>query len=386
MLLRKQNTGAQNTTMSCTKRFLVSLILLSLAGPSYVCESERLTLRDAVAQVVVAMAGGGIIEFRFLDQEVNPLNWEIPRDMASIDQPYLRGHFLCLDRWGAPSESEAKHGVPFHGEAPRVFWRIVDQVHCVEGYQQATIACELPLARINVKRTLRLYKDEAFLVVQERVTNVGKLGRIYNMVQHPSIAPPFLDPATIIDSNAQYGFVQGGIVPESRETAYMWPNALIQGNVVDLRHFRNEDADLTYSDVSAFIFDDREKYGWVTACSPNSGLLLGYLWKTEDYPWLDIWRARSKGQVVARGLEFGTTGYHQPYAELVRTGRILDRPLYEYIDAGETVEKSYAAFLFKVPSDFQGIAEVAYRGGELKLTERPSPNSRQLSLPLGEIF
>ena len=157
------------------------------------------------------------------------------------------------------------------------------------------MVCELPLARMKVQRTMRLDENQAVLVVRKHVTNVGKLGRIYNMVQHPSIASPFLDPATIVDSNAQHGFVQGGVVPETGEATNIWPNALIQDNIVDLRHFLNEDSGVTGSDVSAFIFDDDEEYGWVTACSPNTGLLLGYLWKTEEYPWLDIWRARSNG-------------------------------------------------------------------------------------------
>ena len=161
---------------------------------------------------------------------------------------------------------------------------------------------------------------------------------------------------------------------------------MIEGELVDLRRFQNDESGTRYSDVSTFIFDDAQEYGWVTASSPNTGLLLGYLWRVEAYPWLAIWRARSNGRVEARGLEFGTTGLHQPYAELVRVGRILGRSIYEYIDANETVEKSYIAFLVKIPHEFQGIAEINYNDGRLELIERRDRNPRIFSLELDDPF
>ena len=90
--------------------------------------------------------------------------------------------------------------------------------------------------------------------------------------------------------------------------------------------------------------------------------------------------------VAARGLEFGTTGLHQPYAELVRVGRILGRSIYEYIDANETVEKSYQAFLVKIPRSFQGVAEINYSNGELELIERRSHSPWVYSLAISAQF
>ena len=77
-----------------------------------------------------------------------------------------------------------------------------------------------------------------------------------------------------------------------------------------------------------------------------------------------------KGRIAARGLEFGTTGYHQTYPVLVRTGRILDRSLYGYLDTGETVQKSYAVFLLKIPSDFKGVGRLGVEKERLVVVER----------------
>ena len=45
--------------------------------------------------------------------------------------------------------------------------------------------------------------------VVEVVTNARPIGRVYNMVQHPSIAAPFLTAAdTVVDCNGRRGFAQ----------------------------------------------------------------------------------------------------------------------------------------------------------------------------------
>ena len=365
---------------------LASVFVLFLINCSRGIGDENFILNNGIVQVSVASSGGGITDFRFLDHAVNPLNWEIERDPASIEKPYLRGHFLCLDRWGAPSNAEAENGMTFHGEAAYASWRLLDRGELAESRQEAEMICELPIAQMTVRRVMWLEDNQAVLVVREHITNTGTLGRIYNIVQHPSIAPPFLDSATIVDSNAQYGFVQGSVMPESVAAADLWPNTMIEGELEDLRRFQNDETGTRYSDVSTFIFDDAQEYGWVTASSPNTGLLLGYLWRVEEYSWIAIWRARSNGRVAARGLEFGTTGIHQPYAELVRVGRILGRSIYEYIDANETVEKSYMSFLVKIPHDFQGVAEINYNDGRLELIERRDRNPRIFSLELDDPF
>ena len=182
---------------------LASFIVLFLINCSRGIGDENFILNNGIVQVSVASSGGGITDFRFLDHAVNPLNWEIERDPASTEKPYLRGHFLCLDRWGAPSNAEAENGMTFHGEAAYASWRLVDRGESAEGRQEAEMVCELPIAQMTVRRVMRFEGNQAGLVVREQITNTGKLGRIYNLVQHPSVAPPFLDPATIVDSNAQ---------------------------------------------------------------------------------------------------------------------------------------------------------------------------------------
>lgn len=340
---------------------------------------RSLVFDGQTAKLVVDLAGGSIADFRLRDLELNPLNWAAPKAGDTTPRPF--GHFVCLDRWGAPSEAEGANGMPYHGEAAHGEWQILRDVTTEEGSLRAEMAAKLPLAGLSIKRTIRLSRTAACFTVREDITNENRLGRIYNAVQHPTIGPPFLDETTIVDCNGRKGFAQGGPLPDPEEPSFYWPRALNQeGNAVNLRRLTND----PNPNVVSYAIDD--EYGWVTAATPAKNLLIGYVWKTKDYPWVSLWRDTREGKPSARGLEFGTTGLHQPYPVLVRKGRIFGRSLFEHLDTGETAAKSYAAFLFKIPSDFAGVASIQIEKRGLILRERGGDRARDLILETGGLL
>ena len=91
------------------------------------------------------------------------------------------------------------------------------------------------------------------------------------------------------------------------------------------------------------------------------------------------------GKPLARGLEFGTSGLHQPFPVLVSKPRILGRPTFAYLDAGESATRVYTAFLMKVPRDFAGVNQVLYRAASIVVQERGA-RGRELSIPVNRLF
>src|SRR3546814_10826882 len=67
---------------------------------------------------------------------------------------------------------------------------------------------DCPLAGLRVRRQLRLDRRNAVFAIEETVHNIAPLGRLYNMVQHPTLAAPFLDESVVISCNATQGFNQ----------------------------------------------------------------------------------------------------------------------------------------------------------------------------------
>jgi hypothetical protein len=371
-------------TMSvCNARsdwLLVTLLSIVISAHSETIVKGRpsLVLETKAAAVVVDLGGGSIVQFQLQDQRLNPLTWTWVGEEVPAVHPM--GHFLCLDRWGAPSDAEAKNGMPFHGEAGWVFWRVTQEPSISGRDIWAEMETSLPMAGFEVKRRIRLFNDLPLMFVSESVTNKNKLGRIYNMVQHPTIAPPFLDETTLVDSNGRKGFMQSNALPNPEEPVVYWPQALKDGQPVNLRHLIDDPE----PDVVSFTIDD--EYGWTTAMTARRNLLIGYIWRTSDYPWLDVWRDAKDGKPIARGMEFGTAGLHRPDGMLVAKGQIFGRMLYAHLDAGQTSTRSYAAFLFKIPNDYRGVDRTTYQDGRLILHERGAGPERDLTMQVDRLF
>lgn len=344
---------------------------------------ERITLQSDEALLVFDLGGGGIVGFSLTaadapSRDLTPLAWNMPGEHEL--EPREMAHFVVLDRWANPTEAEARNGMTFHGEATHVHW-LVEQAPAVrDGVATATVSAGLPLAGLRLVRTMRL--QGAVLTVEDRITNNNPLGRAFNMIQHATLGPPFLDEQVLVDTKVTKGFTQGlelrTPIPESPVVS--WPEFDYEDHAVDMRRLTDYAGPL----VTSYIFADDQKNGWVTACNPARQLMIGYLWETRDFPWLSFWRHVVDGKPLARGLEFGTTGLLQPFPVLARKGQIFGRQLLEWIDAGETITKRFTAFLAAIPSDFSGVADVRQADGSISVIES-SERGRRIAIHSPEV-
>ena len=158
-------------------------------------------LENGIAALEVDLAGGSLSSFTLLQQEggTNPLSWRA--QVTADGSPAPLGHFLCCDRWGGPSEAEIANGMPFHGEASSSQWSR-RRTQGGSSDLRLGMGCDLPMAGMSVERQLSMVEGATAVHIVETVTNTNPLGRMYNVVQHPSIAPPFLDVETLVDTNA----------------------------------------------------------------------------------------------------------------------------------------------------------------------------------------
>lgn len=329
---------------------------------------ERITLQNEQAQLVFDLGGGGIVGFCLTDPNLasaglTPLAWNMPG--AEDLEPREMAHFVVLDRWCNPTEAEARNGMPFNGEATHVFWRVEQAPAECDGVATATVSAQLPMAGLLLTRSMRL--AGAVLTVEERLSNQNLLGRPFNMIEHATLGPPFLDEAMLVDTRVKQGFTQEFELrcPTPEEPIVRWPAYSYQGREVNMRRLTDYAGPL----VTSYIFENEQQSAWVTAGNPKQQLLIGYLWQTADFPWLNLWRHVVDSHPMARGLEFGTTGLIQPFPILAKKRQIFDRQLFEWIDAGETISKRFTAFLTPIPTDFHGVRDVKQQGGMIQVFE-----------------
>lgn len=331
-----------------------SIIIGSLFLVSTANAQQETQLNNGLVSLSINTIGGAYTDFHFNKSGINPLSWKLTQnDMPANNKsgaPF-QGQFLCLGRWGSPTPGEIKAGVPHNGEPSRDKWN-------VQSFDALNLkmSCEAPLDGLAITRTVEMDKKASVWQVEESVKNTFCVGRIYNIVQHATLGPPFLSSSTIVNSNAGDGFLQEYCYPDPNKLAYRWPLGIIDSTKAPL-NLESSKGKVNY--VSTHIFDENIKYGWITAASPDQSLLIGYVWKTAEYPWLNVWHYSKDGVPIAKGLEFGTTGIGKSYKELLESNTFFKgHASYEYIDATESKDKSYICFMIKIPKGFKKVEKI----------------------------
>jgi len=321
-------------------------------------------LENKTSKVIIDLFGGAITDFRLKYIDINPLSFaftkqQMPRN-NSEGAPY-QGHFLCLGRWGEPSAGEIKAGVPNHGHFANMPWTVKDV-----GPSVLTMQATSELEGLHIERTIEFDNNHAVYAVKEVIQNINPLGRMFNMVQHPTLAAPFLDESTVVNCNASVGFDQA-LYQDIRKNGLQWPYAKdARQNTIDLTN-----PQYAYDSVFSFIVKKESDFGWITAHSPKHNLLLGYIWKRSDYPWIHLWQHYNEGIIQYRGIEFGTAGIHQPFNKIINTATaVFGEKTFSYIDAGETITKNYFSFLYQTQSTFEGVEAATIEEGFIVLQSK----------------
>ncbi|MEM1134876.1 MAG: hypothetical protein AAGI07_03480 [Bacteroidota bacterium] len=352
----------------------------------YATVAKSETLEDAVillenekTSLALNLYGGAFTDFHLKAKPINPLSWKLSEEQMpknNREGAPFRGHFLCLGRWGSPSEGEIAAGVPHNGEQSNSFWTVKEnnvplQIH---------IFNEAPLDGLTVERKVSISVSETIFKVEEVFENTNSLGRVSNVVQHPTLGPPFLSKQTRIFSNAGKGFLQKFSYPEPEKMAFDWPRVKIEKHNIDVDFSKS---DHEYNGVATHIFTIADTVGWIAAFSPEHQLMLAYVWDTGEYPWLNVWHHSDGEKVLAKGLEFGTTGIGRPYKDLLENDtRFFGRNSFEYIDAGEKISKTYYCLLVEVPKNLVGVNSLEIKESKLHINYQTELKTQEISLLL----
>jgi hypothetical protein len=354
------------------KCFLIWLLVLpeacSTSQPDKTIEirsgSDTLvSLESDSVKLTISLLGGAIVGFQNKINAVNPFSWKQAGDMNAENvkkTTVLHGHFLCVGRWGLPTPGEQKLGMPSNGEPLNNWWKLESR----KGNKELTMNCEAPLDGLAVKRNVYLSLSDPLFKVTETITNELPIGRISTIVQNVFFSTPFFDQNMLLNSNATFGYNQARVLPDPYKHEYRWPKAFIDTLKIstnDLSHFSTK-----FRYISSHIFSD--SIGWVTAYCPKLKLLLGYAWKTSEYPWLHIRNEISYDKPSLHGLAIATTGLGENYAVEERlTTTFHSVRNFEFIDAKSTLTKTWYCFLVNLPQGYEKTVNVSFHNDQVIL-------------------
>jgi hypothetical protein len=149
---------------------------------------------------------------------------------------------------------------------------------------------------------------------------------------------------------------------------FEWPNAPgVNGEFIDVRTVPPTPP---VGDHTTSQMDPERKLAFVTAFHPGKRLLLGYVWRREEYPWTQLWEWYPDAEHSARGLEFAVQPFDLPRREVVQQNALLGTPTYRWLPAKSKIHSAFLLFYTRVPEGFGKVDDVVLGGGKLTIEDR----------------
>jgi hypothetical protein len=118
--------------------------------------------------------------------------------------------------------------------------------------------------------------------------------------------------------------------------------------------------------------DPARRLVFVTAFHPEKRLLLGYVFRREEYPWTQLWEFYPDAEKLARGLEFAAQPFDLPRREVIQTNSMFDTPTYRWLPAKSKISSAFLMFYARTPEGFRKVDDVVLEGGRLTVEDRAS--------------
>lgn len=288
------------------------------------------------------------------------------------------GHFVCVDGFGPVSKEEEAAGLPGHGEAHRVPWDLMSS-----GKENGTLTVQfsaaLPLVHENFRRTLRLVDGESVIYVESELESLLAFDRPINWGEHATISGAFLEQGkTVTDMSATRAMTRSyeseAVDPPDHHNLadfkeFKWPMALtVAGTLVDMRISPTV---TPVMDQTTSLMDPSGRLAYVTSLHPERQALLGYVFRREEYPWIQIWDSYpGGGRRSYRGMEFAVQPFDLPRRDVIQTNSMFDTPTYRWLPAQSKITSSFIMFYMRTPDGFTQVDEVQLENGTITIEDR----------------
>ena len=354
-------------------RFLIAVLLVSAAFAQQPQKTEfegqsGFVLANGALELTVLERGSTLSSIVLADdaEKLSPL-WNPARMAREAGEKNIfgsgAGHFVCVDGFGPVSAEEEAAGLPGHGEAHESPFEV--KYYGKQGHTTTlTLSTKLPLTQELFTRTFRMTDGEDVVNVQSELESLLAFDRPVFWAEHATIGSPFLEPGvTVVDMSARraktrpYQPEKEGLphrLPSDKE--FTWPEAPgLHTRKIDLRA---APAEPNSGDHTTCLMDPARKLVFVTALHPGKRLLLGYLFKTQEYAWTQNWEYYPPNKKLARGLEFSTQPFDVPRREVVQLNSMFATPVFRWLPARTKIESRFLMFYAHTPEGFSKVDDV----------------------------
>jgi hypothetical protein len=300
----------------------------------------------------------------------------------------IAGHNLSFDYFGPPSEEEIAAGHSTHGEAPSLKWKM-ERIGSGSNIS-LRYGTVLPQAQIRFTRIISLDPRSPVIYCEEQAENLSTFDRPISWNEHVTFGPPFVEPKTSIfdipATRAKACAPAYSSRPLIRPDAeFVWPTApSLKGGTLNLRTI----PDARFENYTAQLLDPAASISFTSACNPRLGLLVVYVFRRADFPWVGRWvesfhqtHAPWRGRTLCCGMEFSSTPFAIPRRDSIDQNRLFGERTYRWLPAKSTQAIRFMILLFKIPADFRGVRRVSVTDQAATVVEMAA-RPRQLRSPV----
>ena len=344
-------------------------------------------------EVAIVKQGGSMLRIRIRGDEQgispfgNPELVPTVPDNRKLMGPMV-GHFVCVDGFGPASKEEAAAGLAMHGEAYLQPWKLVstDQQGAVTTVK---FSVDLPKFQETFTRSLQMVQGESIIYIDSELASQTAFDRTANWGEHPFLFPPFLEREnTVIDVSGARSKTRtypantrpGTLLVQTQD--FTWPNAPgAGGSAFDMRV---TPAGVNGMGHTTTLMDPSRRLAWVTVLNKARHYLLGYVFRREEYPWVQNYMQYSASDWIGRGVEFATQPFDLPHRDMVELNRMFDAPVYRWLPAKSKIGTRFLLFYVKSPEGMTRVDDVRLENGKLIVQDRGAGKTITLeaSLPL----
>ena len=371
-------------------RFLIGLLSAAIAFAQRQAPFEgrpATIVENGKIELAVMNKGGAFVNFVLKDDaaKLSPM-WNPIRASRELGEQGRfgdsLGHFVCVDGFGPTSKEEQEAGLQGHGEAHRQPWVLVAQEK-----GKVKFRARLPLLHETFTRQVQVVDGENIVYVESELENQLAFDRPINWAEHGTIGAPFLAPGkTVVDASVGRCETRphNNMPPNRRlasEKEFSYPMAPLKtGAAVSIRNVPDPPNSM---DHTGCLLDQSRPHAWVTAINLEHHLLVGYMFRREEYPWLQEWMNYPSGGNLARGLEFGTQPFDVSRRQTVEMGNLFGVPAFRWLPAKSKIGTRFLMFLTRVPDKLTKVDDVRLEGGMLTIQDKTSGASVRLAASLG---
>src|SRR3978361_2193805 len=104
--------------------------------------------------------------------------------------------------------------------------------------------------------------------------------------------------------------------------------------------------------------DTSRNFEFVAALNIEKKMLLGYIFRREDNPWLQSWENYQPDGTLSRGLEFAVQPFDLPRREIVTQNQLFNTPTYRWLAARSKIRSAFLIFWTRVPEGMNQVDQV----------------------------